>query len=124
MHYAPVCDAAGRPAYSGLLLFKMLLVGIWNGGLSDESVEDMANSNLHVIRFLGLSFEDDVPDHSVLSRFRTRLTVVKVWDGLFAEINQQIQTYNITVKGDCHVDASITQSSRKPKTKPACEVGQ
>ncbi|MCC8996017.1 MAG: hypothetical protein LM517_02930 [Nitrosomonas sp.] len=23
---------------SGLLLFKMLLVGIWNGGLSDESV--------------------------------------------------------------------------------------
>ncbi len=47
VHYAPVCDAAGRPAYSGLLLFKMLLVGIWNGGLSDESVEDMANSNLH-----------------------------------------------------------------------------
>lgn len=42
-HYAPVSDAAGRPAYSGLLLFKMLLVGIWNGGLSDESVEDMAN---------------------------------------------------------------------------------
>ncbi|MCC8996698.1 MAG: transposase, partial [Nitrosomonas sp.] len=48
--------------------------GIWNGGLSDESVEDMANSNLHVMRFLGLSLEDDVQDHSVLSRFRTRLT--------------------------------------------------
>jgi len=42
--------------------------------LSDESVEDMANSNLHVMRFLELSLEDDVPDHSVLSRFRTRLT--------------------------------------------------
>lgn len=65
VHYAPVSDAAGRPAYSGLLLFKMLLVGIWNGGLSDESVEDMANSNLHVMRFLELSLEDDVPDHSV-----------------------------------------------------------
>ncbi|WP_143074353.1 transposase [Nitrosomonas sp. Nm166] len=35
----------------------MLLAGIWNGGLSDESVEDMANSNLHVMRFLGLSLE-------------------------------------------------------------------
>ncbi len=57
IHYAPVSDAAGRPAYSGLLLFKMLLTGIWNGGLSDESVEDMANSNLHVMRFLGLSLE-------------------------------------------------------------------
>ncbi|MDV6344237.1 transposase [Nitrosomonas sp. Is37] len=53
-HYAPTSDATGRPAYSGLLLFKMLLVGIWNGGLSDEAVEDMANSNLHVMRFLGL----------------------------------------------------------------------
>lgn len=42
-HYAPVSDAAGQPAYSGLLLFKMVLVGIWNGGLSDESVENMAN---------------------------------------------------------------------------------
>ena len=122
VHYAPVCDAAGRPAYSGLLLFKMLLVGIWNGGLSDESVEDMANSNLHVMRFLGLSLEDDVPDHSVLSRFRTRLTAAKIWDGLLAEINRQTQAYNITVKQGCHVDTSITQSPRKPKTKPAYEV--
>ena len=47
---------------------------LWPGGLSDEAVEDMANSNLHVMRFLGLNLEDDVPDHSVLSRFRTRLT--------------------------------------------------
>ena len=30
----------------------MLMVVIWNNGLSDESVEDMANSNLHVMRFL------------------------------------------------------------------------
>ncbi len=51
-YYAPASDVTGRPAYPGLLLFKMLLVGIWNGGLSDESVEDMANSNLHVMRFL------------------------------------------------------------------------
>ncbi len=82
VHYALVSDAAGHPAYSGLLLFKMLLVGIWHGGLSDESVEDMANSNLYVMRFLGLSLEDDVPDHSVLSRFRTRLTAASAWDGL------------------------------------------
>jgi IS5 family transposase len=73
-HYAPASDVTGRPAYPGLLLFNMLLVGIWNGGLSDESAEDMANSNLHVMRFLDLSLEDDVPDQSVLSRCRTRLT--------------------------------------------------
>ncbi|PXW88329.1 transposase-like protein DUF772 [Nitrosomonas sp. Nm84] len=85
-HYAPASDAVGRPAYPGLLLFKMLLAGIWHGGLSDEALEDMANSNLHVMRFLGLYLEDDVPDHSVLSRFRTRLTAAGAWDGLLAII--------------------------------------
>lgn len=121
-HYARVSDAAGRPAYPGLLLFKMLLVGIWHGGLSDESVEDMANANLHVMKFLGLDMEDEVPDHSVLSRFRTRLTTAKAWDGLLDEVNRQIQAHQVTVTKGYHLDASITPSPRKPKTKPAYEV--
>ncbi|TXI25438.1 MAG: IS5 family transposase [Nitrosomonas sp.] len=82
----------------------------------------MANSNLHVMRFLGLSLEDDVPDHSVLSRFRTCLTVARAWDGLLEKINQQIQMLNVTVATGCHIDASITHSPRKPKTKPPYEV--
>lgn len=44
----------------------MPLVGLWHGGLRDQSVEDMANANLPVMRFLGLDLEDDEPDHSVL----------------------------------------------------------
>ena len=121
-YYKPGSDVTGRPAYPGLLLYKMLLVGIWHGGLSDESVEDMANSNLYVMRFLGLDLEDDVPDHSVLSRFRTRLTAAHAWDDLLAQINQQIQALDVTVTTGCHIDASITHSPRKPKTKPTYEV--
>jgi IS5 family transposase len=41
---------------------------------------------------------------------------------LLKQINQQIQTLDVTVKAGCHVDASITHSPRKPKTKPAYEV--
>lgn len=121
-HYAPASDVTGRPAYPGLLLFKMLLVGIWHGGLSDEAVEDMANANLHVMRFLGLYLEDDIPDHSVLSRFRTRLTKAVAWDGLLKQINQQIQQHNVTVTSGHHIDASITHSPRKPRNKPTYEV--
>ncbi len=121
-YYAPVSDATGRPAYPGLLLFKMLLVGLWDGGLSDESVEDMANANLHVMRFLRLDLEDAVPDHSVLSRFRTCLTTAQAWDGLLEQINQQIQAHNVTVTKGYHVDASITHSPRKPRTRPTYEV--
>ncbi|MCC6924118.1 MAG: transposase [Nitrosomonas sp.] len=117
-YYAPVTDATGRPAYPGLLLFKMLLVGLWHGGLSDESVEDMANANLHVMRFLGLDLEDDVPDHSVLSRFRTRLTTAQAWDNLLEQINRQIQAHPITVTKGCYIDASIYAQSAQTQDKP------
>jgi len=43
-----------------IIAVKILLVGIWNGGLSDESEEDMVNLNLHVMRFLSLSLDDEV----------------------------------------------------------------
>ena len=121
-HYSPASDVTGSPSYSGLLLFKMLLVGIWHNGLSDEAVKDMANSNLHVMRFLDLSLEDNVPDHSVLSRFRTRLTTAKAWDSLLEQINQQIHAHQVSVTTGYHVDASITHSLRKPKSKPTYEV--
>lgn len=41
---------------------------------------------------------------------------------MLKQINQQIQALNVTVKVGRHIDASITHSPRKPKTKPAYEV--
>jgi IS5 family transposase len=42
--------------------------------LSDYEVEEKVNDSLSFMKFVGLTLEDDVPDHSVLSRFRTELT--------------------------------------------------
>jgi len=53
-HYAP-----GREAYSVLLLFKILLIGIWNG-LSDREVEEEVSVNLKAMRFCGLNVEDEL----------------------------------------------------------------
>jgi len=121
-YYHPKTDVTGRPAYAGILLFKMLLVGIWYKGLSDEAVEDMANSNLHVMRFLAIKLEDDVPDHSVLSRFRTTLTKARAWNHLLEAVNLQLVSLNAMVSDGYHVDASVTISQRKPKGKPIYEV--
>ena len=82
----------------------------------------MANSNLHVMRFLGLSLEDDMPDHSVLLRFRTRLTSAGAWDRLIKQ-NQSAKVHNIEVRKDIKLITSITQSPRKPKNhRPTYEV--
>jgi len=61
-------SVAGRPSYGGLLLFKMCLLQTWYG-LSDYEVEEKVNDSLSFMQFIGLQLEDEVPDHSVISRF-------------------------------------------------------
>ena len=50
----------------------MTLLQTWYG-LSDYEVEEKINDSLSFMKFVGLTLEDDVPDNSVLSRFRTEM---------------------------------------------------
>lgn len=112
----------GRPSYPGLLLFKMMLLQTWYR-LSDPEVEDMVNENLSAMAFCGLQIEDDVPDHSVISRFRKELTEKKAFDRLLRKFNAQLKAKGIMVKeGAAIVDAAITDSPRKPKGKTIYEI--
>jgi IS5 family transposase len=116
-------SATGKPGYEGLLLLKMLLIGIWYD-LSDREVEEMVNENLSAMKFCGLQLENEVPDHSVLSRFRTRLTKNRTFEKLLSEINTQLEKHGIIVKSGCKIDATITESERRPKKKTTFEVAQ
>lgn len=112
----------GRPSYPGILLFKMLLIQQWYG-LSDEGVEEMVNDSLSAMTFCNLSLEDDVPDHSTLSRFRSELAGKKSFDRLLRKVNKQLEMKKIKVKtGKGIVDASITDSPLCPKGKTTYEI--
>lgn len=112
----------GRPSYSGLLLFKMLLLQMWYD-LSDVGVEDMVNENLSAMRFCGLMLEENVPDHSTLSRFRSDLTYKKAFDRLLNMLNKQLEVKGIKVnKGAAMIDASLTDTPRKPHGKTMYEI--
>lgn len=113
----------GRPAYSGLLLFKMLLIGIWNN-LSDERTELYVNDSLSAMRFCGLELEDFVPDHSTLSRFRSELTKYKAMDKLLKEFNRQLEKNQIIVHTGVKVDATLTASARRPKGNIRYEIAE
>ncbi len=54
-HYNKGLSVAGRPSYSGLLLFifKMCLLQTWYG-LSDYEVEEKVNDSLSFMQFVGL----------------------------------------------------------------------
>ena len=120
-YYSKGFSVSGRPSYSGLLLFKMSLLQSWYG-LSDYEVEEKVNDSLSFMQFVNLTLEDDVPDHSVLSRFRTELTTKGAYDKLMNCINDQLAQKNILLKKGAIVDASITDSPRKPRGKKEFET--
>ncbi len=112
----------GRPSYRGIVMFKMMLIQMWYG-LSDPGVEDMVNDSLGAMRFCQLELEDDVPDHSTLSRFRKELIEKKALDRLLKKLNQQLKNKGLMIKqGSAKVDASITDSPFSPKGKIEYEI--
>ena len=120
-YYSKGLSVAGRHSYSGLLLFKMSLLQTWYG-LSDYEVEEKVNDSLSFMKFVGLTLEDDVPDNSVLSRFRTELTLKGGYEKLMDTINGQLAGKGILLKKGAIVDASITDSPRKPRGKKEYEI--
>src|SRR6202000_1861590 len=60
-------EGPGRPGYPVLVLFRALLLQSLYG-LSDRELEEALGDRLSFKRFVGLSLEDAVPDHTVLNR--------------------------------------------------------
>jgi len=115
-YYCKGSSVAGRKSYPALLLFKMTLLQTWYG-LSDYEIENQVNDRISFMKFCGLRFEDAVPDHSAICRFRKELTDKKAHEELLKEVNNQLETHSILVKEGAIIDASITPSERKPKGK-------
>jgi len=105
----------GRPGYPVLLLFKALLLQSLYG-LSDRELEEALNDRLSFRRFVGLGLEDAAPDHTVLNRFRNRLIEEKLLDGLFDELNRQLEKAGLILKRGTMLDATLVESasSRPP----------
>jgi transposase, IS5 family len=115
----------GRKAYPALVLFKMTLLQTWYN-LSDYGVEEQVNDSLSCMRFCGLQLEDEVPDHSVVCRFRKALNESGAWDVLLDKINSQLTKRGVLVKPGAMsiIDASITPTPRKPHGKSSYALSE
>jgi transposase, IS5 family len=120
-YYNKGASVDGRPAYEGILLFKITLLQTWFK-LSDEAVEERINDSIKFTKFLGLSLEDSVPDHSVISRFRKELSEKNALNKVLGELNRQLTKHNIIVKTGVLIDASVTQSAYTPKQPTIFEI--
>jgi transposase, IS5 family len=107
-------DGPGRPAYAPRLLFKALLLQAWHG-LSDRSLERQLGDSLSFGRFVGLSLEDAVPDHTVLCRFRNELVEAGVLEALFAELDAQLEAAGLVLKKGTMLDATLIEAAAAPR---------
>jgi len=71
-YFAPD-DYPGRRSAPPGLYFRMLLIGYFEGIESERGICWRCEDSLSLRAFLGVSGGQKTPDHSTLSRFRTRL---------------------------------------------------
>lgn len=106
-------ESPGRPGYPVLVLFRALVLQSLYG-LSERELEDALNDRLSFKRFVGLSFEDAVPDHTVLNRFRNRLIEEKLVEKLFGELDRQLEKAGVILKRGTMLDATLIEAVSVP----------
>lgn len=103
-------EDAGRPAWSAMVKFRCLILGALYG-LSERELEEAVMDRLSFRRFVGLSLEEGVPDHSVLNRFRNELVRQGLFDKLFAELDKQMEAAGVMLKHGTMLDATVIPTS-------------
>ncbi|XOD67022.1 MAG: transposase [Flavobacteriales bacterium Tduv] len=88
----------GQPDYSGILLFKMMLLSHWYD-LSDVETEELVKEFLSCMSFCGFRLEDHILNHMTLCRFRNEIVAKKAYGLLLKKINKELEKHQAIVKG-------------------------
>ena len=106
----------GRPPCAPLVLFKMSLLQHCYG-LSDPQCEELVADRWSWRRFVGLGWQDRVPDETTLVNFRKRLREHGLHEQLLALVNRQLQAKGLILKTCTLVDATLLQAARRAPAK-------
>ena len=110
----------GEKAWPPLMMFKALLLQSWHN-LSDPGLEKALARDLLFRRFVGISLDQGVPDHSTIWRFRNLLEKNDLLVIAVAEINTQLAEQSLIIKqGEISiVDASVMEAKNARPRKNA-----
>jgi len=85
-------------------------------GLSDPALEAAISDCLSFRRFAGFSLDDEVPDHSTLWHFRDSLRLAGLEQGVFQEVNRQLDEVGLIMRKGTILDATIIEAqASRPK---------
>ena len=107
----------GRPSYPPVVMVKIMVLQQWYDA-SDEAMEEALWDRVSFKRFVGLALEDDVPDHSTISRFRKEVSERGLAGRLFKELTRQLDKRGLLVKQGTLLDATIVEAQAHRPSSP------
>jgi transposase len=100
-HYAD----RGRPSIDPVVFFKLQLIMFFEGIRSERQLIATASLNLAHRWYLGYALDEDLPDHSSLTRIRQRLGGA-IFEPLFEQIVDRCQDAGLVWGRELYVDAT------------------
>lgn len=92
---------------------KMLFLQ-YTFNLSDEELEDQLIDRLSFQKFVGINFDQEIPDFTTMWHFKEALIQHRLMDRLFSSIDHQLRLSGLVLKKGTIVDATIIETTTKP----------
>jgi len=113
--YFEADNKPGRPSIAPGVYFRMLFVGYFEGIESERGLEWRCADSLSLRTFLGAQVNERVPDHSSLSRTRTRLDGT-VYDQVFRLVLGIVESKGLLRGKVAGVDSTYLRADASMKT--------
>ena len=106
----------GRPPFDKVFLFKVLVLqSLYD--LSDEQAEYQIIDRYSFRRFLGLDYNDAIPDQNTIWTYREALTSAGVIDNLFTAFNERLEKAGLITRKGSIIDATIIAAPKQRNTR-------
>ncbi len=99
----------GNVSVDPVIIMKMMLLLFWDNVASERELLRVIPLRIDYLWFLGYGLEDEVPNHSVLSKARQRWGQ-EVFEQLFAQTVQQCLDAGLIDGEKLHVDSSLVRA--------------
>src|SRR3954470_20246596 len=95
----------GRPSIDPVVFFKLQLVMFFEGIRSERQLIETASLNLAHRWYLGYALDEDLPDHSSLTRIRQRLGIA-IFERFFEQVVDLCQAAGLVWGRELYVDVT------------------
>ena len=103
-------SGSGRPSIDPVVFFKLQLVMFFEGIRSERLLMKHAADRLSVRWYVGYDFNESLPDHSSLSKIRTRYGI-EVFRRFFDAIGEQCQQAKLVWGKQLDFDSTQVQAN-------------